>query len=47
LFGDILRWILTASMAVWFFVFAVSMPLYFIYRDIRRTLVSNADFSGL
>jgi len=38
LFGNILRWILTASMAVWFFVFAVSLPLYFIYRDIRRTL---------
>jgi predicted phosphodiesterase len=38
LFGDILRWILTASMAVWFFVFAVSIPLYLIYRDIRRTL---------
>ncbi len=38
LFGDILRWILTASMAVWFFVFAVATPLYFIYRDIRRTL---------
>jgi hypothetical protein len=38
LFGDILRWILTASMAVWFFIFAVSLPLYFIYRDIRRTL---------
>lgn len=38
LFGDILRWIITASMAVWGFVFAVSLPLYFIYRDIRRTL---------
>jgi UDP-2,3-diacylglucosamine pyrophosphatase LpxH len=38
LFGDILRWIITASMAVWFFVFAVSLPLYFIYHDIRRTL---------
>jgi UDP-2,3-diacylglucosamine pyrophosphatase LpxH len=38
LFGDIVRWILTASMAVWFFVFAVSLPLYFVYRDIRRTL---------
>ncbi|HEY0657791.1 MAG TPA: metallophosphoesterase, partial [Pyrinomonadaceae bacterium] len=37
LFGDILRWIITASMAVWFFVFAVSLPLYFIYADIRRT----------
>jgi UDP-2,3-diacylglucosamine pyrophosphatase LpxH len=38
LFGDILRWIITASMAVWFFVFAVAVPLYFIYRDIRGTL---------
>jgi UDP-2,3-diacylglucosamine pyrophosphatase LpxH len=38
LFGDILRWIITASMAVWFFIFVVSLPLYFIYRDIRRTL---------
>lgn len=38
LFGDILRWILMASMAVWFFVFTVSLPLYFIYRDIRHTL---------
>lgn len=38
LFGDVLRWILTASMLVWFFVLCVSFPLYFIYRDIRRTL---------
>ena len=38
LFGDILRWIITASMAVWTFVFAVSAPLYFIYRDVRGTL---------
>ncbi|HLM00329.1 MAG TPA: metallophosphoesterase [Pyrinomonadaceae bacterium] len=36
--GDIMRWILTASMAVWFFVFVISVPLYFIYRDIRGTL---------
>jgi UDP-2,3-diacylglucosamine pyrophosphatase LpxH len=36
--GDILRWILTASMMVWFFVFVVSIPLYFVYRDIRGTL---------
>ena len=26
------------SMAVWFFVLVVAVPLYFIYRDIRRTL---------
>jgi UDP-2,3-diacylglucosamine pyrophosphatase LpxH len=38
IFGDVLRWILTASMLVWFFVFVVSLPLYFIYRDIRGTL---------
>ena len=36
--GDILRWILTASMTVWFFVFVISIPLYFVYRDIRGTL---------
>jgi UDP-2,3-diacylglucosamine pyrophosphatase LpxH len=44
LFGDILRWIITASMAVWFFVFAVSLPLYFIYADIRRTLLRMQIF---
>lgn len=38
LFGDILRWILTVSMAVWFFVLAVSLPLYLIFLDIRRAL---------
>jgi hypothetical protein len=36
--GDVLRWILTASMTVWFFVFVISIPLYFVYRDIRGTL---------
>ena len=44
LFGDILRWIITASMAVWFFVFAVAVPLYFIYRDIRGTLTRMQIF---
>lgn len=39
LIGDAVRWILLASMFVWFFVFAVSLPLYVIYRDVRRTLV--------
>ena len=39
LFGDIVRWILTASMFVWFFVLAISVPLYVIYRDVRRALV--------
>ena len=38
LFGNVLSWIITASMVVWFFVFVVSIPLYFIYRDIRGTL---------
>lgn len=38
LFGNVVGWIITASMLVWFFVFAVSVPLYFVYRDIRRTL---------
>ncbi|MCU1288490.1 MAG: hypothetical protein JWN60_719 [Acidobacteria bacterium] len=38
LFGDILRWILTASMFVWFFVLMISIPLYLIYRDIRSSL---------
>lgn len=38
LFGNVLSWIMTASMLVWFFVFVVSIPLYFIYRDIRKTL---------
>lgn len=39
LFGDIVRWILTASMFVWFFVLAISVPLYVVYRDVRRALV--------
>ena len=39
LFGDIVRWILTASMFVWFFVLVLSVPLYLIYRDVRRALV--------
>ncbi len=36
--GSVVGWIIWASMLVWFFVFAVSVPLYFIYRDVRRTL---------
>jgi UDP-2,3-diacylglucosamine pyrophosphatase LpxH len=36
--GDVLRWILTVSMTVWFFVLVISIPLYFVYRDIRGTL---------
>jgi UDP-2,3-diacylglucosamine pyrophosphatase LpxH len=38
IFGDILRWVLTVSMAVWFFVFAVALPLYLIYLDLRHAL---------
>ncbi|HXG86287.1 MAG TPA: metallophosphoesterase [Pyrinomonadaceae bacterium] len=38
LFGNVVSWIITASMLVWFFVLCVSVPLYFIYRDVRRTL---------
>jgi len=38
LFGDVLSWIVFISMLVWFFIFVVSVPLYFIYRDIRGTL---------
>ena len=39
LFGDVVRWILTASMFVWFFVLTISIPLYITYRDVRRALV--------
>ena len=38
-FGNVLSWILTLSMFVWFFVLAVSVPAYLIYRDIRGALV--------
>jgi hypothetical protein len=37
-FGNVVSWVITASMLVWFFVLCVSVPLYFIYRDVRRTL---------
>ena len=37
-FGNVLSWVITASMFVWFFVFVVSIPLYIIYRDVRSTL---------
>ena len=36
--GNALRIILVVSMIFWFFIFAVSIPLVFIYRDIRNTL---------
>lgn len=39
LFGDIMRWILTASMFVWLFIFVVSVPIYLIYRDVRAALL--------
>jgi hypothetical protein len=38
-FGDILQIVLFVSMIFWFFIFAVSIPLFFIYRDIRKTLI--------
>jgi UDP-2,3-diacylglucosamine pyrophosphatase LpxH len=38
IFGNILRIILIVSMIFWFFIFAVSVPLLFIYRDIRKML---------
>ncbi len=36
--GSVISWVIWASMLVWFFALAVAVPLYFIYRDIRRTL---------
>lgn len=38
IFGNVLRIIMIVSMIFWFFVFAVSIPLFFIYRDIKFTL---------
>ncbi|MGI8670184.1 MAG: metallophosphoesterase [Aridibacter sp.] len=38
IFGDIVRIILIVSMIFWFFIFAVSIPLFFIYRDIKNML---------
>lgn len=38
LVGDAVRWILTASMFVWLLALLASAPLYFVYRDIKRTL---------
>ena len=37
-FGDLLKLIIVISMIFWFFIFAVSIPLFFIYRDVRKTL---------
>ena len=36
--GDIVRLVITISMIFWFFVLIVSVPLFFILRDISRTL---------
>ncbi len=36
--GDIVRLIITVSMIFWFFFLMVSVPLFFILRDVRRTL---------
>lgn len=38
IFGNAVQWILTISMAVWFFVLVVAAPLYLIFRDIRRVI---------
>jgi UDP-2,3-diacylglucosamine pyrophosphatase LpxH len=38
IFGDVLRIILIVSMIFWFFIFAVSIPLFFIYRDVKSIL---------
>jgi len=39
IFGNILQTIIFVSMVFWFFIFAVSIPLFFIYRDIRKMLM--------
>ena len=39
IFGNILRIVLLVSMIFWFFIFAVSIPLFLIYRDIRKMLL--------
>ncbi len=38
IFGNILQTIIFVSMIFWFFIFAVSIPLFFVYRDIRKML---------
>lgn len=38
IFGNILQTIIFVSMVFWFFIFAVSIPLFFIYRDIKKML---------
>jgi UDP-2,3-diacylglucosamine pyrophosphatase LpxH len=38
IFGNAIQIILNVSMIFWFFIFIVSIPLFFIYRDIRKTL---------
>ncbi len=39
IFGNAIQIILTVSMIFWFFIIAVSIPIFFIYRDIRRMLI--------
>ena len=39
IFGNAIQIVLNVSMIFWFFIFAVSVPLFFIYRDIRKTLM--------
>ena len=38
IFGNAIQIILTVSMIFWFFILIVSIPLFFIYRDIKITL---------
>ena len=44
LYGDILRWIIAGSAAVWLFILAVTIPLYLIYRDIRGKLLRMQNY---
>ena len=44
LYGDILRWIIAGSAAVWLFILAVAIPLYLLYRDIRGKLLRMQNF---
>lgn len=44
LYGNILRWIIAGSAAVWLFILAVAIPLYLIYRDIRGKLLRMQNY---
>lgn len=37
-FGNAIRLVIGVSMVFWFFIFVVSIPLIFIFRDVKRTL---------